>query len=148
MHWSARNYNRKKWKSCDIHWSAWSYNIGDSEKVADMHWSALSYNKEESGKVAVCFDEQEVITKENVEKLRYEWISMKLYQRRKGKSCGIHWSAWSYNKEEKKRSGIHWSAWSYTIGENGKFTIGIDDHEVITKEKVAKLRYALISIKI
>ena len=58
-----------------------------------MHWPAFSYNKEESGKVTVCFDDQEVITYENVEKLRDELISMKLYKKRKGKICGMHWAA-------------------------------------------------------
>ena len=41
-----------------------------------------------------------------------------------------------------------WSAWSYNIGESGKFAVGIDDHEVITKEKEGKVQYVLISIKL
>ena len=43
-----------------------------------MLWSSWSYEKGESAKVAVCKDHHEVITKEEGEKLRYVMIIMKL----------------------------------------------------------------------
>ena len=51
---------RRKWKTCGMYRSSWSY------------------YKRGKGKVAVCNDHHEVKTKEEVEKLRYVMIIMKL----------------------------------------------------------------------
>ena len=52
---------RKKWKSCGMQWSSWSYNKGKRGKVSVSN-DDWSYNKGGNGKVAVCNDHQEVIT--------------------------------------------------------------------------------------
>ena len=61
-----------------MYWSSWSYNKGESEKVAVCNDHHEVITKEEREKVAVCNDHHEVITKEEVEKLRYVLIIMKL----------------------------------------------------------------------
>ena len=96
-----------------------------------MLWSSWSYNKGGSEKVAICYDHQKVITKEEVEKLRYLMIIIKLYERKKWKSSGMYSSSWSYQKRGK-----------------GKVAICNDLHEVKTKEEVEKLRYVMVIMKL